>query len=212
MTADLDAQSFRAPVDLSHASRLLNHGPTVLVSTFASGRRNLMAAAWSMPVEFTPPRIALVIDKSTYTREQLAQTGMLALNLPCRALADLTYTVGSVSGRDDPMPAEDKFDRYGIASFEGPTLGLPLVPGCIGWLECRVIAEPHTEQAYDTFFVEAVSAQSDRRVFANGRWMLDGRHPELHTLHHLGAGLFAVAAETVQGTVLAAQSRHGAGA
>ena len=27
------------------------------------GRRNVMAAAWSMPVEFMPPRIAMVIDK-----------------------------------------------------------------------------------------------------------------------------------------------------
>lgn len=194
------ASSPRAEVALPHASRLLNHGPTVLVSSMADGRRNLMAAAWSMPVEFTPPRIAVVIDKSTYTREQVARTGMLALNIPCRALADLTYTVGSVSGRDAPMPALDKFDRFGIASFPGPVLGLPLVPGCVGWLECKVISEPHTEQAYDTFFVEVVSAQADPRVFANGRWTMEGRPPELHTLHHLGAGLFAVAAETVQAT------------
>ncbi len=194
----------RVPLELRHASRLLNHGPTVLVSTLADGRRNLMAAAWSMPVEFTPPRIAVVIDKSTYTREQVARSGMLALNLPCRALADLTYTVGSVSGRADPMPDADKFASYGIASFSGPVLGLPLVDGCVGWLECRVIAEPHTEAAYDTFFVEVVSAQADPRVFANGRWTLDGSHPELHTLHHLGAGLFALAAQTVQATLLAA--------
>ncbi len=202
MRNDAD-DGLRAPVQPEHASRLLNHGPTVLVSTEADGRRNLMAAAWSMPVEFTPPRIAVVIDKSTYTREQVAKTGRLALNIPCRAVADLTYTVGSVSGRDEPMPAEDKFDRYGITSFAGPTLGLPLVDGCVGWLECKVISEPHAEQAYDTFFVEAVSALSDTRVFANGRWMMDGRHPELHTLHHLGAGSFAVAAETVQGRVMA---------
>ncbi len=200
-----DAQagaSPRAPVELKHASRLVNHGPTVLISTEAGGRRNVMAAAWSMPVEFTPPRIAVVIDKSTFTREQVAATGMLALNLPCRALADLTYTVGSVSGRDDASSPADKFDRYGIGSFTGPVLGLPLVSGCVGWLECRVIAEPHTEQAYDTFFVEVVSAQADPRVFSHGHWHPDPAHPELHTLHHFGAGLFGVAAETVQGRVL----------
>ncbi len=196
----VSGRSVRAPVELRHASRLLNHGPTVLVSSVAGGRRNLMAAAWSMPVEFTPPRIAVVIDKSTFTREQVAATGMLALNLPCRALADLTYTVGSVSGRDEP--GLDKFDQFGIAAFNGPVLGLPLVDGCIGWLECRVIDEPHTEQAYDTFFVEVVSAQADPRVFSEGRWHPDPAHPALQTLHHLGAGLFAVAADTVQATVL----------
>jgi len=51
----------RQPVDLAHASRLVNHGPTVLVTTEHAGRRNVMAAAWSMPVEFTPPRIAVVV-------------------------------------------------------------------------------------------------------------------------------------------------------
>ena len=192
----------QSPVQLNHASRLLNHGPTVIVSTIHQGRRNLMAAAWSMPVEFTPPRIAVVVDKSTYTREQIAHTKTLALNIPCRALADLTFTVGSVSGREDPMPDEDKFARYGIKSFAGPVLGLPLVEGCIGWMECRVIDEPHIEQAYDTFFVEAVSALSDTRVFANGRWNMNEGNRPLHTIHHLGAGLFAVASEPVQGKIL----------
>ena len=53
------------PVELRHASRLLNHGPTVLITSRDESldRRNVMAAAWSMPVEFEPPRIAIVVDK-----------------------------------------------------------------------------------------------------------------------------------------------------
>jgi flavin reductase (DIM6/NTAB) family NADH-FMN oxidoreductase RutF len=192
----------RIPVNLAHASRLVNHGPTVLISTVHEGRRNLMAAAWSMPVEFTPPRIAVVIDKSTYTREQIRTTGQLALNIPCRLQADLSFTVGSVSGRDDPMPAQDKFTRYGVEMFAGPELGLPLIEGCIAWLECRVLDEPHAQDAYDTFFVEVVSAQADDRVFANGRWSFRPDNQDLHTLHHLGAGVFAIPSSTVQGRML----------
>ncbi len=192
----------KTPVELSHASRLVNHGPTVLISTVHEGRRNLMAAAWSMPVEFSPPRIAVVIDKSTFTCEQVHATGRLALNIPCRLQADLTYTVGSVSGRDDLTHGQDKFTRYNIASFVGPILGLPLVEGCVAWLECRVINEPHTQQAYDTFFVEVVSAQADDRVFAHSRWKMTPENFDLHTLHHLGAGVFAVPSETLQGRML----------
>jgi flavin reductase (DIM6/NTAB) family NADH-FMN oxidoreductase RutF len=188
----------RQPVSLSHACRLVNHGPTVLVSAAHDGRHNVMAAAWSMPVEFTPPRIAVVIDKSTYTRELVLASGMLALNLPCRAIADIAYTVGSESGRD-----ADKFARHGIAAFDGTALGLPLVEGCVAWLECRRIPEPHSEERYDTFFCEVVSAEADPRVFANGRWSFRDDNAELHTLHHLGAGLFAVPAQTVQGRRLA---------
>lgn len=55
------------PVELHHASRLLNHGPTVLITSRddRTERRNVMAAAWSMPVEFEPPRLAIVLDKTT---------------------------------------------------------------------------------------------------------------------------------------------------
>lgn len=192
----------REPVELGHANRLINHGPTVLVSSAFGGRRNLMAAAWSMPVEFTPPRIAVVIDKSTASRELVVGSGQLALNLPCAAQADLTYTVGSVSGRDVQADGSDKFLRYGIEVFDGPVLGLPLVVGCVAWLECRVISEPHTEQAYDTFFVEVVSAQADPRVFRAGRWAFDDGNRDLHTLHHLGGGVFAVPDRVVAARLL----------
>mgnify|MGYP001756795647 FL=1 len=55
------------PVPLEKASRLLNHGPTVLVGSAHAGRVNVMAAAWAMPLDFTPPKMAVVIDKATLT-------------------------------------------------------------------------------------------------------------------------------------------------
>jgi flavin reductase (DIM6/NTAB) family NADH-FMN oxidoreductase RutF len=82
-------------------------------------------------------------------------------------------------------------------------LGLPLVQGCIAWLECRRIAEPHSEQMYDTFFGEVVSAQADTRVFSHGRWQFDAADASLRTLHHLGGGRFGVLGQTVQGEDLA---------
>jgi flavin reductase (DIM6/NTAB) family NADH-FMN oxidoreductase RutF len=189
----------KQPVDLAHACRLVNHGPTVLVSSAHAGRRNLMAAAWSMPVEFVPPRVAVVIDKRTYTRELVMASGSFAISVPCHAMLDATYTVGSVSGRD---ASPDKFERYGIERFDGPVLGLPLVAGCVAWLECRLIHEPHAEEAYDTCFGEVVSAQADVRVFDRGRWSFRDDNAELHTLHHLGGGHFAWPAKSVQATLL----------
>lgn len=195
------------PVDLAHASRLVNHGPTVLVSALHDGRRNLMAAAWSMPVEFTPPRIAVVLDKSTWTRELAVASGALALNIPCRAQADLCFTVGSTSGRELHQAGHDKWGDYGIGAVQSPLLGLPWVRGCVAWMECRLIREPHSEQTYDTFFVEVVSAWADERVFRGGRWSLREDNASLHTIHHLGAGAFAVAGDVVQARVLPTELR-----
>ncbi len=78
------------PVELHHASCLLNHGPTVMITSFdeQSQRRNIMAAAWSMPVEFEPPRVAIVVDKSTWTRELIEGNGKFGIVI--RALRRLT--------------------------------------------------------------------------------------------------------------------------
>jgi flavin reductase (DIM6/NTAB) family NADH-FMN oxidoreductase RutF len=181
------------PVELSHASRLVNHGPTVLITTAHGVQRNVMAAAWSMPVEFTPPRIAVVVDKKTFTRDLLQASGCFALCLPVPAQADLTFAVGSDSGRD-----VDKFVRHAIAARPGPVLGLPWIEGCSAWLELRHLPEAHAEDAYDTVFGEVVSAAADDRVFAQGRWSFRDDNADLHTLHHLGAGAFAVPSRVVQ--------------
>ncbi len=174
------------PVALEHASRLINHGPTVLVTSAFGGRRNVMAAAWSMPVEFTPPRIAVVIDKATFTRELAMASGAFGVCIPGAALVDVVYAVGSESGR-----AVDKFAKHGIEAVPGSVLGVPLIEsGCSAWLECRLIREPHAEDTYDTCFAEVVAAAADERIFASGHWSVRDDNLALHTLHHLGAGHF----------------------
>ena len=125
------------PHRITHASRLLNHGPTVLITSFdeQSQRRNIMAAAWSMPVEFEPPRVAIVVDKSTWTRELIEHNGKFGIVIPGVAATNWTWAVGSVSGRD-----EDKFNCYGIPVVRGPVFGLPLVEEkCLAWMECRLL-------------------------------------------------------------------------
>lgn len=205
MTIDRDSSLFsprwRRPVALEHASRLVGHGPTVMVGASHDGSRNIMSAAWSMPVEFTPPRIAIVLNKSTWTPELAVASGMLALMVPCRASADLAFTVGSVGGKPLHDEGTDKFARYGIETFAGPVLGLPLATQCIAWLECRLLREPTVEERYDTFFCEAVSASADTRVFSNGHWTLDDAPAELRTLHYIAAGHFAVASSTIQASM-----------
>ena len=184
------------PVALEHASRLINHGPTVLVTTRSrdGSRRNIMAAAWSMPVEFTPPRIAIVVDKKTFTRELLVDSGAFGICIPGAQLADLSYAVGSSSGREF-----DKFARLGIDAQPGPLLGVPLLQaGCAAWLECRWIPEAHTEAAYDTCFGEVLAAAADTRVFEHGRWSFRDDNRALQTIHHLGAGNFVSAGQVIR--------------
>lgn len=183
-----------APVALEHASRLINHGPTVLITSSDGARSNVMAAAWSMPVEFTPPRVAVVIDKNTFTRELISASGTFAICLPGSSLIDLTYAVGGTSGRH-----MNKFEHFGIETAVTPLLGLPVpTSGCSAWLECRLIPERHTEDAYDTCFAEVVGAAADARIFRDGHWLFDSDNAALQTIHHLGGGNFVCAGLVVR--------------
>lgn len=93
----------------------------------------------------------------------------------------------------------DKFERHRIAALPGPVLGLPwLHEGCVAWLECRLLPEPHTEDTYDTCFGEVVAAAADERVFSRVRWDFRADNAELHTIHHLGAGNFVTVGQVIR--------------
>ncbi|MEB0047610.1 MULTISPECIES: flavin reductase family protein [unclassified Pseudomonas] len=194
--------SHRRPVPLSKAYRLLNHGPTVLVSAAHDGQRNIMAAAWAMPLDFDPPKIAVVLDKSTWTRQLLEACGTFVLNVPCAAQADIVQTVGSTSGLALTQEQhQDKFQAYGLQTFSGELIDAPLLEGCVAWLECRLLPEPHSQQQYDLFVGEVIAAHADERVFGDGRWHFDGQDA-LRTLHHVAGGHFLTIGEPVDGKVL----------
>lgn len=185
-------------VPLSQAYRLLNHGPTVLVSTAHGEQRNVMAAAWNMPLDFNPPKVAIVIDKKTYTRQLIEASGQFALNVPCRAQAGMVVKVGSSSGHElIENNAGDKFAAFDLPTFTASEIDAPLLAGCVAWLECRLIPEPHIQSTYDLFLAEVVAAHADERVFSNGRWHFEG-HDDLRTIHHIAGGNFFVIGEPFQ--------------
>jgi flavin reductase (DIM6/NTAB) family NADH-FMN oxidoreductase RutF len=185
----------KSQVDLNKAYRLLNHGPTVLISTAHGIQRNVMAAAWNMPLDFDPPKIAIVIDKNTYTRELIEASGSFAINVPCRAQAEMVVKVGSSSGRElIGKQATDKFAAFDLPTFAASRIDAPLLEGCVAWLECKVIPEPHIRDAYDLYLAEVVAAHADERVFSDGRWHFEG-HDELRTIHHIAGGNFFATGE-----------------
>jgi flavin reductase (DIM6/NTAB) family NADH-FMN oxidoreductase RutF len=180
----------RLPVELGKAYRLLNHGPVVLVSSAYGAVRNVMAAAWSMPIDFSPAKVAVVVDAQSFTRELIEASGEFVLNVPCRQQIEAVLKAGTASGRDG-----DKFTLTGFETFAGERVHAPLIEGCVGWLECRVIPEPHNEKRYDLFIGEVVSAQADDRVFRDGRW--DMGDDDLRTLHYLSGGTFFATGDAI---------------
>ncbi len=182
----------RLDVPLAKAYLLLNHGPVTLVSSRHRDRPNVMAASWAMPLDFDPPKVVVVIDRNTLTRELVDASQEFALSVPPRALADTTLAVGSASGR-----STDKWSQYGLSSIPASRIDAPLVAGCIAWLECRVLEERAVEQKYDLFIADVVAASADDRVFSAGRWHFDDA--ELKTVHYVAGRQFFTIGEPVMG-------------
>jgi flavin reductase (DIM6/NTAB) family NADH-FMN oxidoreductase RutF len=181
------------PVELAKAYRLLNHGPTVLVSASHGGVENVMSAAWSCALDFAPPKVTVVLDKATATRPLVEQSGYFVLQVPNMAQLQLTYDVGHTSAVDTP----DKLAKAGVQLFKVEGYDVPLVVGSSAWLICKVLPEPRNEQVYDLFIGEVVAAYADDRVFQNGHWAFENADPHWRSLHYIAGGNFYAIGEAV---------------
>jgi flavin reductase (DIM6/NTAB) family NADH-FMN oxidoreductase RutF len=174
------------PVELKKAHRLINHGPTVLVSARYDGVDNVMAAAWACALDFSPPKLTVVLDKTAKTRELVEKSGTFVIQVPTAAQLHLTHAVGTRSLAEEP----GKLARAGVELFEIDGHDLPFVAGCSAWLACRLVPEPHNQQTYDLFIGEVVGAWSDTRVFASGHWNFENADPAWRSLHYVAGGHF----------------------
>ncbi len=182
-----------APVDLTKAYRLINHGPTVLVSAHHDGVVNVMAAAWACALDFSPPKLTVVLDKSTKTRELIEKSGTFVIQIPTVAQIQLTHHVGTHSLTTEP----DKLLEGSVQLFSMEGNDLPFVAGCSAWLACKLIPEPHIQATYDLFIAEVTAAWADTRVYKNGHWDFENADPCWRSLHYIAGGQFYAIGEAI---------------
>jgi flavin reductase (DIM6/NTAB) family NADH-FMN oxidoreductase RutF len=173
----------RVAVPLRRAYKLINHGPTTLITSRAGEKRNVMAAAWVMGIDFEPARLVAVIAEDSYTRELVEASGEFVVNVPTSKMIDAVYAAGSASGEDS-----DKFAALSLTTSLASIVGAPLLEGCAAWLECKIIPEPHIQEAYDLFVADIVAAWADDVSWVDGVWQF--ARDEDRTLHHLSGGVF----------------------
>ena len=175
-----------SPVELEKSYRLINHGPTVLVSAEYKGVDNVMAAAWACALDFSPPKLTVVLDKNTKTRELVENSGTFVIQVPTAAQLQLTHQLGSKSMLTEP----DKLKNADVKLFRIDGYERPFVAGCSAWLACKLIPEPHNQTTYDLFIGEVVGAWADTRVFRNGHWHFEDADPDWRSLHYIAGGNF----------------------
>lgn len=178
--------SYIESVELPKAYRLLNHGPTVLVSAQYEEEVNVMSASWACALDFTPAKVTVVIDKIAKTRELVEKSGYFVLQVPCLKQINMTLQLGTLSKFEEPNKLEIcKTKLFYQEGFEPP-----LVEGCIAWLVCKLIPEPHNQEAHDLFIGSVIGAWADNRVFKNGHWNFNEDNKDLKSLHYIAGGTF----------------------
>ncbi|ATO20836.1 flavin reductase [Acinetobacter sp. LoGeW2-3] len=173
-------------VPLEKSYRLLNHGPTVLVSAKDQENTDVMAAAWACALEFQPAKVTVVLDKSTKTRKIIENSGYFALQVPTLKQLNMVQAVGTVSMHNEP----NKLEQCGVELFQFEQFDIPVVRGCAAWLLCELISEPHNQQTHDLFIGKVIAAYADERVFRDGHWYYQNVAREWRSIHHIAGGNF----------------------
>jgi flavin reductase (DIM6/NTAB) family NADH-FMN oxidoreductase RutF len=167
---------------IERANRLINHGPTILVTSKFQNKANIMTAAWCMPVSHKPPMVAVAVGKSRFSHELILESGEFAINIPHRDLLEVWYC-GTNSGR-----TTDKFSLCGLTPVAGNCIATPLIAECLGAIECRLDSHP-TAGDHTVMVGEVLAVWAKPNVF-HERLKVDKEGAR--TLHHLGGNDFCL--------------------
>jgi len=106
----------------------------VVVTAHAKGRDNAMAAAWHMPISFSPPLYGVSISPKRFTYQLVVDSREFGVNfLPFEA-AELIASVGGSQGQEI-----DKFHRFNIARDKSVRTAVPILKAAYAAYECRLV-------------------------------------------------------------------------
>jgi flavin reductase (DIM6/NTAB) family NADH-FMN oxidoreductase RutF len=172
--------SFKS-IPITNAYRLINHGPTVLITSRLGEKINVMTAAWQMPVSFKPMLVAVSIGHERFSHKLILEGREFVINIPHLEMIKEVLCCGTHSGKD-----KDKFDLCNLSPVKAQKVKIPLIKECIGNIECKLYV--HYEAGDHTIFVGEVVAASVKEGIFDGHLKVE--LDEAKTLHHLGGKVF----------------------
>jgi len=173
-------------IAISSTNRLINHGPTVLVSTRdKAGKYDIAPVAWISPFQKSPPKMLLVVHSGSQTYRNIVAGKRFAVCVPHADQAELVIKTGSCSG-----VSVDKFKEFGIETFPATKVDALIPEGCVGYLECNF----STSFDEDIVVCDVLAAKVDKNAF-DKRLLTES--PAGKTLHHLGGTSFSTPSDKI---------------
>lgn len=130
---DIDPTRFRrvlgqVPTPVTVVTAMTQDGPTgLVVGSFVS-------------VSLNPPLVGIFIDRSSMSWPAIRRTGSFTVNVLAHDQQDLCERFARSGGGN----------KFGGMTWNESTLGHPLLPGVVTWIDCRL---RHDQQVGDHYFV-----------------------------------------------------------
>lgn len=179
----------KVEIPLLRASRLINAGPVVLITSHYKDRTNVMTAAWVTPLSFRPPLVGVAIHPARFTHDLIKKSEQFVINVPGISLLKAVEICGTYSGRD-----VDKFVKAGITPVDALEVDAPLVEECLGHIEC-VLVDTYIVGDHTLFVGQVVAASVAEGAFEKV-WTLEDE--EAKPLHHLGSNFYALLEKPIE--------------
>lgn len=170
--------------DIQKSYRILNIGATTLIGASHDGDMDFMAAAWAGVCDFD--KGYAVVEHTHYTAPLIQKSGRFVMCYPSAGIAKQVMKLGSISKNDDPQ----KMEHCDIELIEIPGFSMPVVKGCVAYLEYELIPEPNMANNFDMLLGKCVKVVTDSRVYSNNHWHFDQADDSLRTLHYVAGGHF----------------------
>lgn len=171
------------------AKRLLIGAPVAIVTCRWHGVDNATPVAWHMPLSNDPPLVGVALHPSRHSYDIIRNSEQFAINIPGRRLINHVQYLGSVSGRD-----LQKIDVAKLPTFEARKLDLPLLEGCVGYIECGL--EDALRIGDHVLFVGRVEAVYAEEEAFSETWLLED--DDMKPLHYLGGEYYAILGQRLQ--------------
>lgn len=178
----------KTEVPKSQATRLINPGGVILVSSCYKDKANIITLAWHSPISKDPGLVGVAIAKSHLSYELIKKSEEFIINIPDVDLLKQTIACGSISGRKI-----DKFKESGLTPQKADKLTkTPRIQECIGHIECY-LHDIKDIGDHGLFIGEIVSASAKEGLF-DETWQVD----KVKLLFHLGGKFFTSSGEVIE--------------
>lgn len=128
------SENSKKPVPLEHSLYLLHpYNSCLVTSKGKSGRANVMAVAWIIPVSVDPPLLAMSIRPERHSYTLIMETGEFVVNIPTFEMVKKVLVCGRQSGKD-----HNKFKEAALSLREATKITVPIIEECIAHIECKV--------------------------------------------------------------------------